>query len=325
MSHGLCGPEKKTPFLALLEEHLGRHSFLLSTSSGHSLADVAVFDAIQQPKVASEAVKYKNVCRWARLMGECLNVSLEMKISQQPTVFPLLEASGVSSSSSSSEKKEAEKKEVPQMSEKQIAKQKEKAAKKEKAAAATNKKEETKAGSDEMDPSKLDFRVGLVKKCWPHPEAEKLLCEEIDMGNGEQRQIASGIKAFYKPEEVQGRKVIVLCNLKDRNLVGFKSQGMVICASNSDHTDVKLLEPPAGAQPGDHVSFPGFGLEDELKEGGKRREPASSAQVAKKKILEKLAPDLKTDSNGVAHWRSSPFTVGTHGTVGSGLSNAVVG
>ena len=175
VSHGLCGPEKKTPFLALLEEHLGRHSFLLSSSSGHSLADVAVFDAIQQPKVASEAVKYKNVCRWARLMGECLNVSLEMKISQQPTVFPLLEASGVSSSSSSSEKKEAEKKEVPQMSEKQIAKQKEKAAKKEKAAAATNKKEETKAGSDEMDPSKLDFRVGLVKKCWPHPEAEKLL------------------------------------------------------------------------------------------------------------------------------------------------------
>jgi tRNA-binding EMAP/Myf-like protein len=63
---------------------------------------------------------------------------------------------------------------------------------------------------------------------------------------------------------VQGRKVIVLCNLKDRNLVGFKSQGMVICSSNEDHSVVKLLDPPAAAQPGDCVSFPGFGLEEEV-------------------------------------------------------------
>lgn len=69
---------------------------------------------------------------------------------------------------------------------------------------------------------------------------------------------------FYSPEEVQGRLVIVLCNLKDRNLVGFKSQGMVICASTADHSEVKLLEPPAGAKAGDCVSFPGFGLEEEV-------------------------------------------------------------
>ena len=59
--------------------------------------------------------------------------------------------------------------------------------------------------------------------------------------------------------------MIVLCNLKDRNLVGFKSQGMVICSSNADHSVVKLLDPPAGAQPGDGVSFPGFGLEEEVR------------------------------------------------------------
>ena len=58
--------------------------------------------------------------------------------------------------------------------------------------------------------------------------------------------------------------MIVLCNLKDRNMLEFKSQGMVICASNADHSTVKLLEPPAAAQPGDCVSFPGFGLEEEV-------------------------------------------------------------
>lgn len=57
----------------------------------------------------------------------------------------------------------------------------------------------------------------------------------------------------------------MLCNLKDRNLVGFKSQGMVICSSNEDHSVVKLLDPPSGAKPGDCVSFPGFGLEEEVR------------------------------------------------------------
>lgn len=63
-----------------------------------------------------------------------------------------------------------------------------------------------------------------VLKCWNHPESEKLLCEEIDMGGGDVRTIASGIRAFYTAEEVQGRTVMVLCNLKERSIAGFKSQ-----------------------------------------------------------------------------------------------------
>lgn len=56
----------------------------------------------------------------------------------------------------------------------------------------------------------------------------------------------------------------------------------MICASNADHSVVKLLEPPTNANVGDRVTFDGFS-----------GEPASSAQVAKKKILEKLAPDVR--------------------------------
>lgn len=143
----------------------------------------------------------------------------------------------------------------------------------------TPKDEKIDSPQDDMDPSKLDIRVGLVVKCWNHPDSEKLLCEEIDLGEGSIRLIASGIRAHYSAEDVQGRKVMVLSNLKERSIAGFKSQGMVLCASNKDHSVVRLLEPPASAKIGDRVLFNGF-----------NGEPATPAQVAKKKIFETLAP-----------------------------------
>lgn len=96
------------------------------------------------------------------------------------------------------------------------------------ATAAAVEKEESGAG---LDPTKLDIRAGRVLKCWNHPDSEKLLCEEVDMGGGEVRCIASGIRAFYSAEEVQGRMVMVLCNLKERSIAGFKSQvlGYFMC------------------------------------------------------------------------------------------------
>lgn len=134
---------------------------------------------------------------------------------------------------------------------------------------------------DALDPSKLDIRVGKVIKCWNHPESEKLLCEEIDVGEGSVRTIASGLRAHYAAEEVQGRHVLVLANLKERPMAGFPSQGMVLCACSEDHSVVRLLQPPEGAVAGDRVTFAGFS-----------GEPATPAHVAKKKILEKLAPQV---------------------------------
>ncbi|KAJ1425179.1 hypothetical protein B484DRAFT_305398, partial [Ochromonadaceae sp. CCMP2298] len=159
----------------------------------------------------------------------------------------------------------------------------------------------------------LDIRCGLVLKCWDHPESEKLLCEEVDMGGGEVRNIASGLRAFYTAEQLQGRKVLVLANLKERPMAGFKSQGMVLCAVNFDHTVIKLVEPPAGAEVGERVSFPGF-----------VDEPATPAQMAKKKILEGLAPGLRTDAKGVAMWENSPFTTEAGVCTAPGLGDATV-
>ena len=127
--------------------------------------------------------------------------------------------------------------------------------------------------------------------------------QEIDLGEGAPRSIASGLRHFYaSADELVGRKVLVLANLKERPLAGFKSnvsstttrrinvciiiifrQGMVLCASNDDHTAVKFVEVPATASPGDRVVFPGF----------EKGEPATPAQMAKKKIFEKLAPDVR--------------------------------
>ena len=83
---------------------------------------------------------------------------------------------------------------------------------------------------------------------------------------------------------------MVLANLKDRNIANFKSQGMVLCACTDDKSKVKLLEPPAGANKGDKVEFA----------GAEPCDPATGSQMAKKKILEKLAPLLKTDDKGTA-------------------------
>ena len=79
------------------------------------------------------------------------------------------------------------------------------------------------------DFDKVEMRVGEVIKCEKHPEADKLLVFQIDFGN-EQRQILSGIAAHYKPEELIGKHVIAITNLKPRKMRGLDSNGMLICA-----------------------------------------------------------------------------------------------
>lgn len=138
----------------------------------------------------------------------------------------------------------------------------------------------------------LDIRVGTVTKCWAHPEAEKLYCEEIDIGEKEgPRTIASGLRPYYASADmIQGRQVLVFANLKARNMQGFRSNGMVLCASAPDHSKVELLAVPAGAKNGDRVRFGDLKVVD----------AAKPAQVQKKKLLEKVIGFMKTDGKGVA-------------------------
>lgn len=150
--------------------------------------------------------------------------------------------------------------------------------------------------STEIDISKLDIRVGVIKKAWLHEEADKLFCEEIDIGEESPRQIASGLRAHYNLEDLEGQRVLVLANLKARKLVGFPSHGMVLCASGSDGS-VKFVEPPADAAIGERIMVEGF-------DG----EPATENQVIKKKMLEAIFPDLKTNASGIACYKGIPLS-----------------
>ena len=91
---------------------------------------------------------------------------------------------------------------------------------------------------------------------WVHEESDKLYCEEIDVGEDEPHNITSGLWPFMDAEDMEGRMVLVLCNLKARKLSGFPSHGMVSCASNEDHTEVKIVGVPVEAKIGERVTIP---------------------------------------------------------------------
>lgn len=148
--------------------------------------------------------------------------------------------------------------------------------------------------SDEININSLDLRVGVIRSVIRHEAAEKLYCEEIDVGEDELRPIASGLVPFYSLEDMQGRRVIVVANLLPRKLVGFKSNGMVLCASmiDSDGKEhVEFIDPPASAVPGERII--GSGLSSL---------PLSAKQCDKRKAFEILSSNLVVDLNGVASW-----------------------
>lgn len=166
------------------------------------------------------------------------------------------------------------------------------AAKKEKTKAEKPAKDQTKTDMTANLFASLDIRVGQITKVWHHPDSEKLFCEEIDVGEEAPKPIASGLRHFYTTEQMENHKVLVLCNLKPAKLGGFKSHGMVLCASNAAHDQVEFIEPPADAKIGERVFI--------ATESG---EPASAAQMKKQKIWEKASVDLKTSGDKVAMYR----------------------
>lgn len=117
-------------------------------------------------------------------------------------------------------------------------------------------KKEVKKGKGEItfdDFTKLELKVGTVVSCEKHPKADKLLVEQIDLG-GEIRQIVSGIAQFYKPEEMIGKKVVVVTNLKPANLRGVESQGMILCAATSDKKALDIVTIMKDMENGTEVS-----------------------------------------------------------------------
>ena len=100
------------------------------------------------------------------------------------------------------------------------------------------------------DFAKLQFQVGEIIACEAVPKSKKLLCSKVKVGS-QVRQILSGIKAHYTPEEMVGKKVMVVTNLKPAKLAGMVSEGMLLCAEDAEG-NLALMKPekdmPSGAE-----------------------------------------------------------------------------
>jgi methionyl-tRNA synthetase len=98
---------------------------------------------------------------------------------------------------------------------------------------------------------KVELKVATIKSAEPHPNADKLIVLQVDLGT-EQRQICAGIRNHYTPEELVGRQIVVVANLETAKLRGLDSQGMLLAAS--DEGRVVILSPEKAVQPGAKVS-----------------------------------------------------------------------
>jgi methionine--tRNA ligase beta chain len=103
------------------------------------------------------------------------------------------------------------------------------------------------------DFARVHLRVATVLAAEPHPQADRLLVLQVDLGT-ERRQIVAGIRGYYEPAALVGRQIVVVANLAPRTMRGQESQGMLLAASTPDRSDVVLLAPDRPVPPGSVVS-----------------------------------------------------------------------
>ena len=102
------------------------------------------------------------------------------------------------------------------------------------------------------DFAKVQLKVGKVLECKQVEKADKLLCSQIDVGEETPRTIVSGIAKYYTPEEMVGKQVIVVTNLKPAKLRGIESQGMILCAED-ENGELALITPSKSVKAGSEV------------------------------------------------------------------------
>jgi methionine--tRNA ligase beta chain len=98
---------------------------------------------------------------------------------------------------------------------------------------------------------KVELKIATIKSAEPHPNADKLMVLQIDLG-AEERQICAGIRSHYTAEELVGRQIVVIANLETAKLRGLDSQGMLLAAS--DEGRVIILTPEKSVPAGSKVS-----------------------------------------------------------------------
>ncbi len=101
--------------------------------------------------------------------------------------------------------------------------------------------------------SKIDLRVGKVVEAEDVPNSKKLLKLIVDLGPLGKRQILSGIKKWYKPEELIGRTVVVVANLKPKKMANLESQGMILMAEEEEGSRPVFVAPVEEVKPGSKI------------------------------------------------------------------------
>lgn len=306
-------PEACSKGLSQLNEYLSEKAVLVGGGYTPSEADIIVFSTVH-PYVIGLAVSEKNkvphLLRWMDYIQNKYELKelfewivLEKAPFDPPLAKSTAKVEGAETSKvkgaeastkkaepnakpSTSKPAEAEKKSDAPKKQTEVATEKKKAA--EKVAAVDEKKEE-------LSVSLLKIQVGLIRKASKHPSADSLLVEEIDVGEGKCRQVVSGLAKFCNPDDLTNRLVALITNVKPGKLRDVVSEGLVLCASNADHTVVEPLIVPQGAKIGESVTFAGH--------EGKPEDVLNP----KKKQLDKITPNLFTDEKGVATFKGVPF------------------
>lgn len=299
-------------------------------ANAFTLADIALLSVLQgriTNWTADERVALVSICRWYDNVQHLSTISAalpaEYKVefvldlpkvvaktgvkNTEPKKKPAEAADAAAApSAATTEEKKAEKPAGAAAGEK---KEKKKPVAKETAAAAPSGA----AGAD-AELHRVAFLVGRIVECQKHPEADSLYVEKIDLGEESgPRTIVSGLVKFVPLDQMLNRLVVVVANLKPAKLKGILSAGMVLAASNEDHTQVEILDPPAGAKVGERIIFQGL-------------EGDADAQLnPKKKIFEEVKPFLHTNAEKVALYKEITFQTSAGPCTVATLANATLG
>ncbi|KAL4576063.1 hypothetical protein LXL04_012151 [Taraxacum kok-saghyz] len=319
----LLDPEACSKSLTQLNEYLTEKAVLVGGGFTPSEADIIVFSTVH-PSVISLSVSEKNKLPHLMRWMDYIQSKHEFKelfdwivVEKAPFDPPLPKSSTKVESEAGSKKSESSTKK-PEPNAKASSSKAESEKKTDvpkKQPTEEKKKVPEKAAADEKDKelsvSLLKIQVGLIRKASKHPSADSLLVEEIDVGESKCRQVVSGLAKFCTPEELTNRLVALITNVKPGKLRDVVSEGLVLCASNADHTAVEPLIVPQGAKIGECVTFSGH--------EGKPEEVLNP----KKKQLDKITPNLFTDEKGVATFKGVPFMT-SGGPCTSSLPKAII-
>lgn len=290
--------------LSELNEDLSKKSVILGNGLKISEADIVVFAAVHSSVISlsnSDRNKLPYLLRWMDYIqtkgdvGDAFQKILLEKVQFEPPAAKCVKKVEVESNAkkTDTETKPASSSDVDSKKKNNTGVKK---------AAADNQTSAEKKLPEKVDDkdkdisvSLLKLQIGHIKKAWKHPSAESLLVEEIDVGEAKCRQVVSGLAKFCSPEQLTNRLVVLVTNMKPSKLRDVISEGMVLCASNEDHTVVEPLVAPEGAKVGECISFAGH--------DGKPEDVLNP----KKKQFEKIAVNLFTDDKGVATFKGIPF------------------